>query len=147
MTTLAEVLLAPARRDTLAADLVALVESHVAHRSGLRGMTLRAGLAAVRRRVPDVVPRAVQRLLPDLVAALEPLHARSKARDGVAFARSLKQDRAGVAETLMGIADARVQRSTNAMAKSFYARFRGAAEHEAEDLIPGLADVLGKHLG
>jgi hypothetical protein len=146
MTTLAEVLLADATRDRLIADLVALVEDHVAHRSGLRGVTLRAGMAAVRRKLPDAIPRTVTRLLPDLVAALEPLHARARARSGADFARALKKDKAAVAETLMGIADARVERSTNTALKAFYARFRGTAEHEAEDLIPGLADVLAKHL-
>jgi hypothetical protein len=100
----------------------------------------------VRRKLPDAIPRTVTRLLPDLVAALEPLRARSQAGTAAEFARSLKQDKAGVAETLMGIADARVERSTNAALKAFYARFRGTAEHEAEDLIPGLADVLARHL-
>jgi hypothetical protein len=89
MTTLADVLLAPARREALIADLVALVEKHVAGRSGLRGVTLRAGLGAVRRKLPDAIPRTVTRLLPDLVAALEPLHARAKPRDGAAFAPAL----------------------------------------------------------
>jgi hypothetical protein len=146
MTTLADVLLAPARRDALVADLVVLVETHIAQRSGLRGATLRAGMAAVRRKLPGAIPRAVTRLLPDLVAALEPLHARSKAGSDVEFARSLKQRKTDIADTLMGIADARVERSTHAALKAFYARFRGTAEHEAEDLIPGLADVLARHL-
>ena len=105
-----------------------------------------AGLAAVHRKLPDAIPRTVTRLLPEFVGALEPLHARSRAADGAAFARFLKQDRTLVAETLMGIADARVERSTNAALKAFYARFRSTAEHEAEDLIPGVADVLARHL-
>lgn len=146
MTTLADTLLAPARRDALIADLVALVEGHVARRPGLRGMSLRTALAAVRRKLPDAIPRAVARLLPDLVAALEPLHARGQAGDGAELARALKRDPAGVARTLMGIADARVERSTHATVKAFYARFRGTAAHEAEELIPGLADVLARHL-
>jgi hypothetical protein len=127
MTTLADILLAPARRDALVADLVALVERHVHERSGLRGVTLRAGLAAARRKLPDAIPRAVTRLLPDLAAALE-------------------QGQPLAAATLMGIADARVARSSHAAVKSFYAKFRGTAEREAEGLVPGLAEVLAKHL-
>ena len=145
MTTLADLLLPP-RREALIADLAALVERHAQRRSGLRGVTLRAGLAAVHRKLPDAIPRTVTRLLPEFVGALEPLHARSRAADGAAFARFLKQDRTLVAETLMGIADARVESSTNAALKAFYARFRSTAEHEAEDLIPGVADVLARHL-
>jgi hypothetical protein len=127
MTTLADLLLTPARRDALVADLVALVERHVHERSGLRGVTLRAGLAAVRRKLPDAIPRTVTRLLPDLAAALgegKPL----------------------TVATIMGIADARVERSSHAAVKSFYARFRGTAEREAQAVVPELAEVLAKHL-
>ena len=146
MTTLADVLLASPRREALTDDLVALVERHVERRAGLRGVALRAAMAAVHRKLPDAIPRAVMRLLPEFVNALEPLHARSGAGGGAGFARFLKQDRTLVAETLMGIADARVERSTHAALKAFYASFRTTAEHEAEDLVPGFADVLAKHL-
>ena len=139
-------LLDDSRRDALVADLAAAVERHARERTGLRGVTLRAGLAAVRRKLPDAIPRAITRLLPEFVAALEALQARAPDATGAGFVRFLKQDRALVAETLMGIADARVARSSNAALKAFYARFRGTAEHEAEDLVPGVADVLAKHL-
>lgn len=146
MTTLADLLLPP-RREALIADLAALVERHARERSGLRGVTLRAGLAAVRRKLPDAIPRTVTRLLPEFVGALEPLHAQARPASGADFARFLRQDRTRVAETLMGIADVRVERSSNAALKAFYARFRGIAEHEAEDLVPGMAEVLARHLG
>jgi len=142
-----DALLEDSRRQALIADVVALVERHAEQRKGLRGVTLRAGLAWVHRRLPDAIPRTVTRLLPDLVAALGPLHEQSAARDGKDFAAFLKRDRTLVAETLLGIADARVERSTNAALKAFYARFRSTAEHEAEEIVPGLADVLARHLG
>lgn len=146
MGKLSELLQDDARRAELIADLVAMVERHAGQRTGLRGITLRTGLAAVRRKLPDAIPRTVTRLLPDLVAALEPLHAQSKSASAAEFAKFLKRDRTRVAETLMGIADAKVERSSNAALKSFYARFRGTAEHEAEDLVPALADALARHL-
>jgi len=134
------------RRDALIADVVAVVERHAGQRKGLRGVTLRAGLAWVHGKLPDAIPRTVTRLLPDLVAALEPLHEESKARNGADFARYLKQNLPVVGETLMSIADVRVERSSNAALKAFYARFRSTAEHEAEGLVPALADALAKHL-
>ncbi len=139
-------LLEDPRRDTLINDVVALVERHAGQRKGLRGVTLRAGLGWVHRRLPDAIPRTVTRLLPDLVTALGPLHQQSKARNGKDFAAYLKRERALVAAALLGIADARVERSTNAALKTFYAGFRSTAEHEAEEIVPGLADVLGRHL-
>ena len=139
-------LLEPPRRDALIAEVVATVERHVAGRPGFRGITLRTGLAAVQRKLPDAIPRTVTRLLPELVTALEPLYAEAQARNGADFARYLKQNPATVGETLMGIADVRVERSTNAALKAFYARFRTTAEHETEGLVPALADALAKHL-
>ncbi len=139
-------LLEDPRRAALIADVVAAVERYAGQRKGLRGVTLRAGLAWVRGKLPDAIPRTVTRLLPDLVAALEPLHEESKARNGADFARYLKKNPATVGETLMGIADARVERSTNTALKAFYARFRSTAEHEVEGLVPALADAIAKHL-
>ena len=142
-----ELLLEESRRAALISDVTGLVERHVAQRSGFRGITLRTGLAAVRRKLPDAIPRSVTRLLPELLNALDPLYAQSRARNGADFARFLKDDPTRVAEAMLGVADARVERSTNPALKSFYARFRGTAEHEAEGLVPGLADVLARHLG
>ena len=141
-----ELLLDESRRSALIADLADMVEDYVAHRPGFRGMTLRTGLAAVKRQLPDAIPRTITRLLPDFLNALDPLHAASRTADAAGFARFLKNDPALVGETLMGIADARVARSTHASLKSFYARFRSTAEHEAELIVPGLADVLARHL-
>ena len=146
MGKLTELLQDTARRDELIADLAEMVEEYVSDRGGFRGITLRTGLAAVKRKLPDAIPRTVTRLLPEFLAALEPLHDRAKARNGEDFARFLKKDRTLVAETMMGIADTRVERSTNAGVKGFYARFRSTAEHEAEEIVPGLADVLARHL-
>ena len=141
-----DALLEEPRRAALIDDVVALVERHARQRKGLRGVTLRAGLAWVHRKLPDAIPRTVTRLLPDLIEALVQRPERSKARNGSDFAAFLKRDRKQVAETLLGIADARVERSTNTGLKAFYARFRSTAEHEAEGLVPALADALAKHL-
>jgi hypothetical protein len=141
-----DVLLQPARRDALTADVVAVVERHVARRPGVRGVALRATLAAVHRLLPDAIPRTVTRLLPDFIANLEPFLEQSGAANGREFARYLTRDRRRAAEALLGVADARVERSSNAALKTFYRGFRDTAEREAEEIVPGLAEVLAKHL-
>lgn len=146
MAKLSELLLTDGKREALVRDITALVERHVERKGGLKGITLRTGMAAVRRKLPDAIPRTVTRLLPDLLQALEPLHERSGAKNGRDFAAFLKKDPRLMARTMMGIADARVERSTNAGLKSFYSRFRGTAESEAGELVAPLADALGRHL-
>jgi hypothetical protein len=139
-------LLEEPRRGALIADVVAAVERHVAQRRGVRGVALRATLAAVHRLLPDAIPRTVTRLLPDFITNLEPFLEQSGAANGREFARYLTRDRRRAAEALLGVADARVERSTNAALKTFYQGFRNTAEREAEEIVPGLAEVLAKHL-
>lgn len=134
------------RREDLIADVVDVVEDHIAQRTGLRGIALRTAVATVQRKLPDAIPRSVARLLPAFTTALEPLHERSRNASGPEFAKVLKRERAKVADAVLAIADARVAASSNGVLKAFYARFRPTVEHEAEALVPALADVLAKHL-
>src|SRR5688572_4058420 len=79
MKTLAETLLCPTRKDAVVADCVRLIEGRVEALSGVRGITLKAGLSLLKGSRPGLLPRATEHLLPDFVHALEPLHARYRA--------------------------------------------------------------------
>lgn len=139
-------LLEGSRRDALVADVVTVVEHHITGRPGVRGVALRAAIAAVHRALPDAIPRTVGRLLPDFIADMEPWLESSGAADGREFARYLTRDRAKAAEAMLRVSDARVERSSNAALKAFYKRFRPTVEREAEGLVPALAEVLARHL-
>ncbi len=74
MPALADIVLTMQGKDALVSDCVQLVENRVARRGGLRGITLKTGLAVIKAARPDIVQRAVRRLLPEFVASLEPLY-------------------------------------------------------------------------
>jgi hypothetical protein len=144
MTTLAEILLAPARRDEAIARTAEWVEAYVAQRPGLRGLTLKASLAALKAARPDALERGVARMLPEFAVALEPSYQRfvkSKERD---FPEYLARHADDAVHALMQVADARAASTPHRTLASGYKRVRGTFEHELYTLLPDLAKMLSR---
>lgn len=161
MKTLADMLLAPHQRDAVVDDAVQLIEAHVSGRGGLRGISLKTGLAMLKTAKPGILDRAVQRLLPDFLGALEPFHAefrqsasqsasqsahrsahRSEVRD---FGMFLQKRSPHVTAALLSVADARARQASHVV-QSTYARLRGSAESEVSAVLPALARLIGAYL-
>jgi hypothetical protein len=146
MTTLAEVLLAPARRDALVPQTAAWVERYVHDSPGLRGVALKAGLAAAKAARPDAVPRAVTRLLPEFAVALEPFWQRHRAEGGRDFAEYLRRHAREATDAMMAATDVRIAASPNRALHSGYKRLRGTLASELEKLLPDIARMIGQSL-
>ena len=97
---------------------------------------------------PDILPRAMQALLPDFVVALDPLYQDYlAASDRPADFASFLQDRSDAAvDALLGVTDARAARVHNPAIKSVYARLRGGAESEVGAALPDFASLLSNYL-
>lgn len=146
MTTLAELLLAPGRREVLVRETARWVERYVDEAGGLRGLALRGGLAAAKAGRADIVPRAVARLLPEMAAALEPHWQRFRASGGRDFGAYLKEHAGAASEAMMQVADARVAASGHRALAAGYRRLRGTLESELERLLPDIARMIGRTL-
>lgn len=145
-TPLARQLLSPERIDPLVSDLVALIHSHVSTRGGLRGMTLRTGLGLLKSTRPDLLERAVRRLLPEFAVALEPLHQQSQAQGEPHFSRFLQGHAGAAIEALLRVADARAAQAGSAGVRSTYQRLRGIAEDELRQVLPRLGELIEARL-
>jgi hypothetical protein len=143
---LADILLAPARREALAADCVTLIESHIHGRGGFRGITLKTGLAMMKKARPDILPRAVNKFLGEFVGALEPVYAEFRASGRRDFGAWLAAHDARVADALIAAVDRRMAASTHPSAQTSYRRFRGMAEEEVQRAVPAMAAMLARHL-
>lgn len=126
-----------------------LIETHVSSRGGLRGISLKTGLAMLKTAKPGILPRAAQRLLPEFLDALEPFHMefrqaghKSKDRD---FGTFLQKRSVHVVTALLTVADRRAQQASH-IVQSNYARFRGTAESEVSTLIPALGRMIDAYL-
>lgn len=143
---LADILLAPHRRQAVISDCVQLIESHVDQRGGLKGMALKTGLAVLKKAKPGLLERATTLLLPEFATALEPLYSQFRSGADDDFGRYLQVHALQAAQALLQVADARVDESDSATVRSTYARMRGGAEAEVLAVMPGLSVLIGRHL-
>lgn len=147
MTTLADLLLAPDRQARLVARTAEWVERYVHESHGLRGMALKAGLAAAKAARHDAVPRAVTRLLPEFTRALEPYWQDFRASGEQDFAVYLKRHAKPATVDMMDAVDARIAGSPNKALHAGYRRLRGTLAGELEKLLPDIARMIGKTVG
>lgn len=146
MPTLSELLLDPKHRDAIIADCVNRVEARVANASGLKGLGLKTGLAAIKKVKPDAVPRAVTRMLPEFAAALNPIYQRFRASGERDFSRYLKQHAAEAREALMAITDSKADATSHNALRSGYRRLRGTLAAELEAMLPELVKGLSARI-
>jgi hypothetical protein len=143
MTTLADILLAPKRRDALITKTASWIERYVHELHGLRGMALRAGLATAKSARHDIVERATARLLPEFAAALEPFWQRFRATGEKDFGDYLRRHAKQASAEMMSVTDVRIAASPNRALHAAYKRLRGTLEHELEKLLPDIARMIG----
>lgn len=146
MATLVEIITAPKRRDAIIADCVRRAEAQVSAASGLRGLSLKAGLRALKAVRPDALTRATEQLLPKFAAALEPLHQEFLASGEDNFARFLEERRARAREAILAVTDARADAGTHRMLIATYRKLRPTLASEIEKLLPELIRGIGRQI-
>jgi hypothetical protein len=142
MATLAQILLAPGRRERVSGSLALWIDRYVASRGGLKGIPLKAGLAALKAVRPDALTRGVDRLMPEVVAALEPLFQQCCAANEKDFGKFLRAHLDESAAAIMGAIDARAAASASKLVP-LYRRLRGTIEGELRATLPKLVDRIG----
>ncbi|MEC4887910.1 MAG: hypothetical protein SAL70_42375 [Scytonema sp. PMC 1070.18] len=131
------------KREMLVADCTKLLDTQVASMGGVSGMALKAGYAAIKGVAPGYCAGAIERLLPESFAALEPMWNEGvETGDPVAH---LTQNRDRTADALLSVTDVRIEKSSNSTVKSVYGKFRNSAKKHVEDAVPGLAQVIDNY--
>jgi hypothetical protein len=143
MKKLVDILWASQHKEAVVADCVRLIETHVASRSGLKGMALKTGLTMLKRTKPGILERATRVLLPEFIDALEPLHQEFRATHGRDFGVFLQINAHRASKALLAVADRRVRESDSQTVQSTYARMRGGAEAEVLAAMPALVRLFG----
>lgn len=146
MKTLADILGAPQHRQAVIDDTVALIEAQATRRSGLSGISLRTALGLLRSTRPDLLPRAVTRLLPEFAQALEPLYQRFReGRTERDFSAFLQNNAEQARDALLLVADRRAEAAGTSLKKT-YARLRPLAEAEVAAAITPLSKLIRGYL-
>lgn len=144
--TLSQQLLKKQTRPAVIADLVTVVQQEVAAKTGMSGAALKAGYGAASKVVPNLTERALTKLFPDLVVALDPFWASFESAGGGDFGRHLVAHAAEVSTALLAVTDAKVQGSGREPIKKVYKALRGKAQIHVQAALPRLGAALQKHV-
>jgi hypothetical protein len=142
--TLKASLLDPDRRPVLVTDLQALVDQEVASKGGMSGGIVKTGYAAVKKVKPGIVGRAVDGMLDDFVAALEPHWAAYQAQPTPGFGGFLASRPQDVSGALLSVTDRRAERA-NGTLSSVYNRLRPRGQENVIEALPRLGDLVERH--
>lgn len=131
-------------RQEIAADCSQLIDRQVSTKSGLSGLALKAAYKVVKGIGADYVPGAINRLLPETCAALDPIWAEGVQQgDPVAY---LSEHKDRTADTILSTTDRRIANNGNAVIKSSYNKLRKSVKSDVVTAVPELAQILGKHV-
>jgi hypothetical protein len=133
----------PNKMTGIVTDCVKLIDEQVSAKSGLGGMGWKAAYGTVKGVMPNYIDGAIERLLPETLAALEPMWSEGvQTGNPVGY---LTENRSRAADVLLGITDARIEKTSNGIVRGAYNKLRNSAKSEVETAIPGLAKILDNH--
>jgi hypothetical protein len=132
------------KKNEVVADCVTLIDAEVKDKSGISGLAIKAGYAAVKGVKPGFVQTVVTDLLPEFATALEPVWQDAK-KDSKPVSSFFASNTSRVADALLSITDAKAQRAKSAVVKGTYEKLRGSAKKNVEAAVPRLGEMVQKY--
>lgn len=142
MTVLADLLLDADRRPGVVAALSEVVDAEVKEKKGLSGTAVKAAYATARKASPTIVPRAIDKLLPDYAAALDPYWTEFAGTGDFGAFLAARADE--VSAALLAVTDKRVEGSSREMIKKAYRSIRGKAQDNVAAALPRLGSTIAR---
>lgn len=131
-------------REAVVADCVKLIDQQVSAKKGMGGMAMKAAYGTVKGIGAGYISGAVERLLPEVLSALDPMWAEGvEAGDPVAH---LTDHQAQTADRVLSVTDTRAEKTSNGVIRSVYSNFRKSVKGDVESAVPGLAQIIGQRL-
>ena len=149
MSSYLQTKLAEIDRTHVVDDTVRLIDQEVSNKKGIAGMAIKAGYAAVKKlKNGQMIQRAVDHLLDEFTQALGPLHEDYRTSDQAAagFGAYLSAHPEQANNALLSITDAKAERAESKVVKSTYQKLRGQAEKHVTDALPGVGEMIDKHV-
>lgn len=146
MTDLKEVLLNAERRNSVVDDCVQLVEDEVASKTGLTGVAVKGAFMIVKKIKPGMIREAVENLLDEFVERLQPFYSDYQQDGANAFESYLTGRATEVADALLGVTDARAERTRHGSIKKAYGKLRPSGMKHVQAAVPGIARVIQRHV-
>jgi hypothetical protein len=143
---LKDVLLQPGKRPQILNECEQLLDEEVASKGGLSGLAVKGAFKMVKAVKPGMIREAIDGLLDDFVARMEPFYGQWQAAGGgVSVADYFAGKSAEVADALLGITDERAARSKNGTLKKAYESLRPQGKKHVQEAMPRLGRMIERH--
>ena len=146
MGALTDKLLEAGTRPKVVADCVVLVDGEVAAKKGVTGMIIKTGYKAFKALKPTIVKEAVEHLLDDFVKVIEVHFEEFTGSEGSSFERFAVSRDTRIANDLLGITDAIINKSDKTALKKIYHGLRKVAERNVAQAVPAIGRLVEKYM-
>ncbi|HTJ72148.1 MAG TPA: hypothetical protein VL551_31700 [Actinospica sp.] len=143
MADLKQILTAPDVRPNVVADGVTLVEEEVAE----KGLIIKGAYKTVTAFASGIIRDAVDTLLPDMLAKLQPFWDEFQASGGGVFGDYLAKNGEAASEALLSVTDERAKNSERAPIRKAYNAVRPSGVKNVEAALPRLGALVQKYAG
>jgi hypothetical protein len=146
MPKLTDKLPLPDKRDEIVDACQRLLEDEVRKKRGVGGLMVKGGFKVLKAFKPGAVRGTIDALFDEFIEALESHHAEYEQGDGKGSFGSFLQTRAGrIAEDLVGVTDARADKSKHKTLVKAYRKMRPSAVRNVEEAVPGLGALMDRY--
>lgn len=131
---------------TVGAELSAFIETTVAEQKGISGMALKGAIGAAKTVNGDIVTKAANRLLPEVIEVLDPYWTQFEESGDADFGVFLAGHKAEVSSELLVMADRNAEKIDVPALKKAYSSLRGKAAGFIEPNVEGLGRIMQNHM-
>lgn len=147
MGALSEVIKDRAKRKAIVDDGERLLDQEVADKSGVSGLAVKAGFKVIKGIRPGMIPMALDGLLDDFSARVDPFYEAFKASGEKDIRAYFTRRGAEIANALLAITDGRAERTDHKALRTAYYQLRPQAEKHVIAAMPRVADMIRRHCG
>ena len=144
MGSLVETLKDPARRPAVIADCEKMLDEEVKDKKGLSGLAVKAAFKTVKSFRPNMIGRAMDDLLDEFAAHVDPFWAECQ-NSGANPQAFFSSRRTEIANALLKVTDERASNSPNPVLVKAYKSLRGKAVEHIGAAMPRFSALIVKH--
>ena len=145
MAHLSELMSGP-QRTAVVSDCGEWVEGVVAKQSGITGMALKGAVAAAKKVDSAIITKALGRVLPDVLDALDPHWHEFSESSEQDFGSFVEPRSAQVSDSIMSVADKHAEQINSPALSKPYNSLRGKASKFLTPAVPDFGRVLQQHM-
>ncbi len=146
MGALTDVIADETRRRAVCDDGVEAIKAEVKSKRGLTGVAVKAGFKAVQGVKPGFIPMALNHLLDDFAAQIDPFYDAWQTDGSGTLRDYFRSNDVKIANALLSITDERGKNAKSRTVAKAYQKLRPQAVNHTAAAMPRVADLVSKHV-